>query len=75
MILQVSTKYQLIDKITVKQFREKFLELKHYFVSETLKEHPISLIDNSYYFSLLRGNKILYLWKLIEEDRVDVIVH
>lgn len=76
MILTVTSSYKLLKKITVKEFRRLGLtDFKNCFVSEDLDDYPIHMSFNYAYISGLRGNKMVYLWTLIEENVVNVADH
>ena len=76
MILTVTSSYKLLKKITVKEFRKLGLAaFKNCYVSEDLDDYPIHTSFNYAYISNLRGNKVVYLWTLIEENVVNVTSH
>jgi DNA polymerase-1 len=65
MILVKTTKYKLVKKTTVKDFRENaFKFYEYYLVSESTSDFPIPVYFNYAYICSLRGNRQIYLWNV-----------
>ena len=74
MILTVSSKYELRAIVTVKDFRERESDYPlSWFFTEKINEMPSYLSwNNRDYITLLRGNKKIFIWELIEERQINV---